>query len=216
MPPAFAASAATLVCLFATAALVVAERRDSAAGRAFAKLSASSAFIAIALALGAQEHDYGRAILLALALSWIGDACLLSLRRPAFLLGIGSFLLAHLVFAFAFLQRPLHETWLFAALLPATLAGAAILRWLWPHLPGFFRVAVVAYVAALVAMLALGVATRVPLVACGALAFALSDISVARDRFVAPGVANRLWGLPLYYLAQVLLAWSVASGTVSE
>ena len=42
-------------------------------------------------------------------------------------------------------------------------------------------------------------------VAAGAIAFTASDISVARDRFVQPGFANRAWGLPLYYLAQVLL-----------
>jgi len=30
-------------------------------------------------------------------------------------------------------------------------------------------------------------------------------ISVARDRFVRQQFANRAWGLPLYYLAQVLL-----------
>ena len=44
----------------------------------------------------------------------------------------------------------------------------------------------------------------------GAVLFLLSDLSVARDRFVAPGFVNRLWGLPFYYGGQVLLAASVA------
>jgi hypothetical protein len=48
---------------------------------------------------------------------------------------------------------------------------------------------------------------RIPV---GATAFYLSDVFVAREQFVAKAVANRMWGLPLYYLAQVLLAWSVA------
>ena len=26
---------------------------------------------------------------------------------------------------------------------------------------------------------------------------------------MAPSVANRVWGLPLYYFAQLLLAWTV-------
>lgn len=43
----------------------------------------------------------------------------------------------------------------------------------------------------------------------GAILFALSDISVARDRFVAHGLVNRLWGLPIYFIAQLLLAWSI-------
>ena len=40
----------------------------------------------------------------------------------------------------------------------------------------------------------------------GAIAFYLSDLSVARDRFVTPAFYNRLWGLPLYYAAQFVLA----------
>jgi len=40
----------------------------------------------------------------------------------------------------------------------------------------------------------------------GALSFYVSDLAVARDRFVAPGFSNRLWGLPLYYGGTLLLA----------
>ena len=47
-------------------------------------------------------------------------------------------------------------------------------------------------------------------VAVGALAFAASDLSVARDRFVHQDFFNRAWGLPLYYCAQLLLALSPA------
>ena len=39
-----------------------------------------------------------------------------------------------------------------------------------------------------------------------AVAFFLSDLSVARDRFVKKEFANRAWGVPLYYAAQVLFA----------
>lgn len=46
-------------------------------------------------------------------------------------------------------------------------------------------------------------------VALGAVAFAVSDISVARDRFVKRAIANKAWGLPLYYTAQLLFAMSV-------
>ena len=48
-------------------------------------------------------------------------------------------------------------------------------------------------------------------VALGALAFAASDVSVARDRFVQHDFRNRAWGLPLYYCAQVLLALTPAA-----
>jgi uncharacterized membrane protein YhhN len=43
----------------------------------------------------------------------------------------------------------------------------------------------------------------------GALGFFASDLAVARERFVAPSPTNQLWGLPLYYASQLLLACSV-------
>ena len=43
----------------------------------------------------------------------------------------------------------------------------------------------------------------------GALLFTASDIAVVRDRFVSKGFSNRLWGLPLYYAAQLIIAWSI-------
>ena len=45
----------------------------------------------------------------------------------------------------------------------------------------------------------------------GALGFFLSDLAVARERFVAKGFTNKLWGLPLYYGAQLLLAWTAGA-----
>lgn len=49
-----------------------------------------------------------------------------------------------------------------------------------------------------------------PLLLAGAFLFFLSDLSVARERFVAPGFANKLWGLPFYYGGQLLLALGAA------
>jgi uncharacterized membrane protein YhhN len=48
------------------------------------------------------------------------------------------------------------------------------------------------------------------LIPAGAVLFFASDLFVARNQFVAPDRVNRMWGLPLYYLAQVLFALSVA------
>jgi uncharacterized membrane protein YhhN len=81
------------------------------------------------------------------------------------------------------------------------------------------RMPVQAYFAVIATMTALACAVTVagatPLVALGAIAFTVSDISVARDRFVQRGFFNRVWGLPLYYFAQVLLALSPAWLTVT-
>jgi len=46
------------------------------------------------------------------------------------------------------------------------------------------------------------------LLAVGALLFGASDLFVARERFIEPGFRNRLFGLPLYYAGQLLLALS--------
>jgi uncharacterized membrane protein YhhN len=46
--------------------------------------------------------------------------------------------------------------------------------------------------------------------AVGALLFYLSDLAVARHRFVHPAFVNRAIGLPLYYVGQLLIALTIA------
>lgn len=203
-----------IICLAAAVALVFAEGRDWRAGRIIFKLTASTAFVVLALQCGAAATFYGRLLLLALILSWIGDTLLLSKQNSFFLAGIAAFLFAHFAFAAAFASLPIDSAAFLIGLLIMSAAGAALLKWLWRRLPGFFKFAVPVYVAALVVMSALaiaaGSASRSMLIPAGALAFAASDVSVARDRFVSRDILNKVCGLPLYYLAQVLLAISVA------
>jgi uncharacterized membrane protein YhhN len=63
------------------------------------------------------------------------------------------------------------------------------------------RVPVVAYALTISAMVVLAVGTQrehpTPALLTGAVLFFLSDLTVARDRFVHPGCPNRLIGLPL-------------------
>ncbi len=47
------------------------------------------------------------------------------------------------------------------------------------------------------------------LVFSGAILFYLSDIFVARQQFVVSQYVNRLVGLPLYYAAQFMIAFSI-------
>jgi uncharacterized membrane protein YhhN len=193
------ASTAALVALHLTA-----DARGAAALRAAGKLGASAAFLALALALGV-EGPFERAILGGLVLSAAGDALLLSRARPAFLGGLVAFLLAHVAYSVAFLGVSRPSAWVAAAVVAAT--GAA-LRWLWPGL-GSMRAPVVAYCAVIAAMLWLALGVARPEVRAGAILFYLSDLLVARDRFVRPGIANRVVGLPLYYAGQLLLALAV-------
>lgn len=206
--------ALTIGCLLAVSGLVFAESRNLSAARRFSKISASTAFVLLALSLHAVASSYGQLVLLALALSWIGDAFLLSRRSVDFQFGLGSFLLAHVAFSVAFASGALSTSAFFVGLIFASAVGAITLHWLWGRLDARYKLAVTAYVVAIVAMCTMAVAHSAAseswLAAIGALAFAASDISVARDRFVVSAFLNKAWGLPVYYSAQLLLAWSIA------
>jgi len=194
------------------AGLCVATRRSSRwIATALTKMAASTAFVVIALINGALETDYGLLVLAALVFSWFGDLFLLSDRHTLILGGIAAFFLAHVAFAAAFTRLIIDVRDLTLAFAVLFAAGVAILLWLWKHLSGVYRAAVPAYIIAIVVMSALAIAANrsptLPL-AAGAILFAISDVNVAEDRFIKPRRAWS-WGLPLYYIAQLLLAGSV-------
>lgn len=195
----------------AVAALLVAECCDHRPGVWLAKPLASTGFVAIALSAGALGSAYGRWVLTALLLCWLGDVLLIPRGAPkAFRAGLFSFLLGHLVFTGAFAARGL-DLWTSACVAAAAAAaGWMALRWLRPHLPPDMAVPVRAYIAVISAMLVCAAGTvghaGDPRILAGALLFYFSDLAVARERFVAPGFANKAWGLPLYFAGQVLLA----------
>lgn len=203
------------VCSFGSLICVFAEWRVLPVLRIVSKIAASTAFVALAAANGALDSNYGRPILAALVLSWAGDVMLLSLRSSMLVGGIASFFLAHLAFAVAFLTLPLDMIWFGGGLLSMAAVAAILLVWLWPYLDPIYRFAVPAYLAAIILMTSLAVGSVSTdgsrLLAIGAIAFAVSDISVARDRFVQRSFVNRAWGLPLYYAAQIMFAISVLS-----
>ena len=204
---------AVAACAVFVSGLLLAEHRQAGVARAVCKLGASSAFVAFAVSLGAATTTYGRLVLAALLLSWVGDALLLSGAARVFFGGLAAFLLAHVAYTVAFWTTGPPPLALLPALLCFGAAGAITLRWLWPHLSAGDRPPVVAYVLVIVVMCAAAtgssraVGSLVPVV--GAACFMASDVAVARDQFVERRVANRRWGLPLYYFAQLLLAWTV-------
>ena len=198
--------------------LVLSEARGWRVGVWVAKPVASTVFVGLAVAAGALGSVYGRLVLVALVLSWLGDVLLIPRRKESFLAGLSSFLLAHLAFGAAFLAKPQSFAPLVVGALGMATVGVVVLRWLWPHLSGAFRPAVAAYVGAISLMVTLAAGTAGTASAGGGLlvlaaaAFAASDVFVARHRFVTPSVVNKLVGLPLYYAAQLVFAWSVSSG----
>lgn len=200
---------------FWLAVLLASGWRGWRAGTWLAKPLASAGFLGAALACGATGSDYGLAILAGLGLSFAGDVLLIPEGAgPAFLAGLASFLLGHVGFAVAFAVSGVSLPG--AALATALVAApvVVVLRWLRPHVPPDMKGPVVAYVAVISAMvIAAAGATAAGgtgAMLAGAVLFYLSDITVARDRFVAPGPGNGLVGLPLYYGAQLVLAASIA------
>jgi uncharacterized membrane protein YhhN len=128
--------------------------------------------------------------------------------------GVACFLLAHLAFCVGCLGHGVAWSRLlrWSPVILAVSFGLVGL-WLWPHLPERDRPLIVAYTAVISVMAWLAAGLRPsalrPWLWTGAWIFYLSDIFVARWRFVDPSAANGLVCYPLYYLACTLLARAV-------
>jgi uncharacterized membrane protein YhhN len=201
------------VCGLSVAGLLVAEARGLPAMRAAFKPAASASFVVLAVAAGAFETAAGRAIFYGLLYCAVGDVLLLGRRRGIFLAGMTAFAAGHAAYIIGFiLAGAAYRPGVIAALLMTAFAGYYALRRLWPHLARF-RAPVAGYALIIGAMVTTSVAASLATgewrYAVAAVAFAVSDIAVARDRFVREEFPNRLWGLPLYYAAQLLFASAV-------
>ena len=198
------------ICLVAAAGYLAASWASVPIIAGLSKAAASTSFIALAVVNGAAYSDYGRFVLIALGLSWVGDICLLSRQSNFLLAGIAAFFTAHIAFTAAFTQLSLDTAYLVIAFVCLSVAGSLILKWLWKYLQGPYRLGIPAYVLVMIVMASLAVgASIVPSVGTAAILFVISDVSVARDRFVKQDIVNKTWGLPLYYIAQLLFAASV-------
>lgn len=169
--------------------------------------------IAAAAALDPADEAAGVALLVALALSTLGDVFLLGGAKPnLFVAGLAAFLLAHVAYIVAFVLDGVSLGGLVAGLLVGgVLVGAVGARVVAvatageePALAGPVR----AYVLVIAAMLATAVATANPLAIVGAGLFAASDSLIAWQRFIR----SRPW-VPLvimltYHIAQLLLVLS--------
>ncbi len=181
------------------------------------KTPLSTLFVAVALIQPHPIQSYYLWVLAGLVWGLIGDVCLALKGNTAFRAGLISFLLGHILYvvAFAGLTRP--SDWLTLGHLLIVAVSLGVFYWLRPHLGSMF-VPVCLYIVVISVMIAAAwVAFLNPELApkgawalfLGALCFYVSDIFVARDRFVKSQFANRLLGLPLYYGGQFLIAFSV-------
>lgn len=177
----------------------------------------SALFVLTALWRGPGTR-YDWLVVAGLVLSMAGDVLLIRRERSWFLAGLVAFLLGHVAYLVAFGTRAA-----LLALHPAAMAALAALSLvvfvrLRPYL-GRMQWPVGAYIVVITLMLMGawtvflapgGRAATAWLIACGATLFYVSDLSVARDRFIpGAGFANRAAGLTFYYTAQFLLAFTI-------
>ena len=197
--------------------LLNAEKKESLKGILLTKPFLSALFIA-ALFLGFKAPStYFYLIFAGLIFCYIGDICLaFFFKKKIFTIGLAAFLIGHILYAAAFfyMSKIGVSTWISLALV--LIVGSVVFVKLKPYLGTMF-VPVIVYIV-IISIMVVAAATLLSnsslsyqarlMSFCGALCFYVSDIFVARHRFVKKEFINRLIGLPLYYTAQFLIAFS--------
>ncbi|MBC2712700.1 MAG: lysoplasmalogenase [Desulfosarcina sp.] len=166
----------------------------------------------------AQHSCFAGLVLIALLFCLGGDVLLAFGSRGTFLLGLVSFLIGHVMYAAAFFVVGEVGPLMAVGVILLMVAAAFTWWWLEPHLWDM-KIPVLAYIVVISIMVcgAFGIVgdPTIPAYArgsvfAGAILFYISDLFVARQRFVVGAHVNRMVGLPLYYAAQFLLAFSAA------
>jgi uncharacterized membrane protein YhhN len=178
----------------------------------FGAQPAFKASMALLLAAAAVAHPNVRErrwLMPALVFSALGDALLaIPWWTMSFVLGLASFLLAHLCFLGALIPLAHRSRPRLVAVGVTCVACAALLVWFWP---GLVRerlvVPVIVYIVVLAAMVCAALLARLPTVwtAVGAVCFAGSDAMIGIGRFV---LDNEALAVPIwwaYAAAQILI-----------
>lgn len=172
--------------------------------------------LALALLPGSDAPGAYRALVVAGLLFSLGGDVLLMLPANRFAAGLGSFLVAHLLYIGAFAPGAgLSHPGLLALYGCAALAVVALL---WPKLGGL-KLPVLVYVAAIAVMawqagarwLGLGGAGALFAFA-GASLFVVSDAALALNRFRRPFANAQLVVLGTYFTAQWMISLSIGAG----
>ncbi len=176
----------------------------------------SSVFVFTALMQPSSFTPYTDFLIAGLFLCLGGDICLALPGERIFKLGLASFLLGHVLYIVSFSRLVEFTNWTSPAGFLIAVPSAFIFIRLRPHLGRMF-LPVFFYILVITVMVfgALAVFSRPgadfsgrAFILAGASSFYVSDVFVARDKFIRQAYFNRLIGLPLYYVGQFLLAFS--------
>lgn len=164
---------------------------------------ASVCFLIIAWQSGARHSTFGQLMFAGLVLCFAGDV----IGPKHFVIGSVAFLIAHLLFILAFIKLGLQkESCLIASIFTLPIS-TLIIRWLWPNMPSEFQPLIIAYTTIITTMVIVSAGTNNWILA-GAIIFFISDIFVARWKFIG-GSENAYFCYPLYYTACTLFAFSI-------
>jgi len=160
---------------------------------------------------------YYHYLLVGLIFCLIGDVCLGLPQEKAFRAGLVAFLIGHVLYIFSFSSLIPIPNWFSPMLFIIFGISAFIFFWLRPHLKSML-IPVLLYIL-VITIMASGAWTVFwkssyqfsgrALILVGSFCFYFSDVFVARNKFIKEEYRNRLFGLPLYYTGQFLLAFSV-------
>lgn len=194
--------------------LVVSEYYNFKIGEYIFKPVAALSFVFISFKLGALESGYGRLILFSLALCAVGDILLLNRKlKISFFCGMLVFAIAHLLFSLSFIKSSTFDFASLVTFLPLIMIlGCINFMYLLPRVPHKFKPFILLYGLAIFMMItsAYTFMYEQKLILIAAIFFVLSDIFVAKDRFIKRSTKNALLITPLYFAAQGLFAFSVS------
>ena len=197
--------------------LLFSEARNSTPGLWITKPMASIGLLVLGFLLSDSPFGSAQSIFVFTAIFFciVGDVLLIPLNEKIFMAGIGCFAIGHIGYLSAFVMRGLNQEGrsLIFAVPVVAFVSVLVTRYLWNKIPGALRLAVVIYVFLISGIVLAGwylsSSSKGELLLLGTSAFYVSDISVALDRFVQRKFLYRLWGLPLYYLAQTLIIFGM-------
>lgn len=195
------------------AGLLWAHRSERAGVEWALKPAAALTFVGAAALGRAFDTAAGTVFFVGLVLAAIGDVLLIPKSKRSFLAGLVAFLSGHVAYAVGFVVVGVDVVSVVSAAPWLIVSAALVLAWLNPRVEPAMRKPVLAYVIVISAMVALAIGasrhTGRWVLTVFAVMFYLSDLTVARERFVQRDFLNRAVGLPLYFYAQLLLATSL-------
>jgi uncharacterized membrane protein YhhN len=157
--------------------------------------------IGAALSIDAVNDTQRVWFVVALSFSLLGDIALM-VPSDRFVLGLASFLLAHVAYAVGMAVRGLEAGGLVVGVVVAVVAVLTLGRRIIGAAPSALRLPVTAYVLVISAMVAFAIGTVEPWIIVGALLFYASDALIGWTRFIADFPRSRVAVMVTYHVGQ--------------